>query len=116
MIGVIFEVWPKSEHKDKYLELAAELKSTLEAINGFVSVERFQSIYDENKLLSLSFFESHEALNQWRNVAEHRVAQRIGRSSYFEDYRLRVVKVERDYGKNSRDEAPNDSLAELADS
>jgi len=116
MIGVIFEVWPKSEHKDKYLELAAELKSTLEAINGFVSVERFQSIYDENKLLSLSFFESHEALNEWRNVAEHRVAQRIGRSSYFEDYRLRVVKVERDYGKNSRDEAPKDSLAELADS
>jgi len=116
MIGVIFEVWPKPEHKDKYLKLAAELKSTLEAIDGFVSVERFQSIYDEDKMLSLSFFESHEALDEWRNEAEHRVAQRIGRGSYFEDYRLRVVKVERDYGKHNRDETPADSKAELADS
>ena len=114
MIGVIFEVWPKPEHKEKYLEMAAELKSTLEAIDGFISVERFNSLYDDNKMLSLSFFENHDALNEWRNVAEHRVAQRVGRSSYFEDYRLRVVSVERDYGKNDRDQVPQDSLAELA--
>lgn len=114
MIGVIFEVWPKAEFKDKYLELAAELKSTLEAIDGFVSVERFQSIYDENKLLSLSFFESHDALNEWRNIAEHRVAQRVGRSRYFADYRLRVVEVVRDYGMHQRQQVPEDSISALA--
>jgi len=114
MIGVIFEVWPKPEHKDKYLKLAAELRATLEAIDGFISVERFQSITDDSKMLSLSFFESHDALNEWRQVAEHRVAQKIGRSSYFKDYRLRVVEVERDYGMIKREQAPKDSLAALA--
>ncbi len=111
MIGVIFEVWPKPEHKDEYLALAAELRSTLEAIDGFVSVERFQSITDENKLLSVSFFDSHTALDEWRNIAEHRVAQKIGRSSYFQDYRLRVVNVERDYSMSNREQAPEDSKA-----
>jgi len=114
MIGVIFEVWPRAEHKDEYLKLAAELKSTLEAISGFISVERFQSLTDNEKLLSVSFFESHEALDEWRNVAEHRIAQNIGRSSYFADYRLRVVNVERDYGMNERDQAPADSVKSLA--
>ncbi len=110
MIGVVFEVWPDPQYRDKYLELAAELKSTLEEIDGFVSVERFQSIYDENKMLSLSFFESHEALNEWRNIAEHRVAQRLGWSRYFSDYRLRVVEVTRDYGPRNRAQAPDDSV------
>lgn len=114
MIGVIFEVWPKPEFKSKYLELAAELKSTLEAIDGFVSVERFQSIYDDNKMLSLSFFETHEALDEWRNIAEHRVAQRVGRSRYFADYRLRVVDVIRDYGMQQREQVPPDSVSALA--
>ena len=109
MIGVIFEVWPKPEYKDKYLEIAAELRATLEKIDGFISVERFQSISDENKMLSLSFFESHQALDEWRNIAEHRTAQTIGRSSYFADYRLRVVSIERDYGKDERAQAPIDS-------
>ena len=109
MIGVIFEVWPKPEFKGKYLELASELKSTLESIDGFVSVERFQSIYDENKMLSLSFFDSHKALDEWRNVAEHRVAQGVGRSRYFADYRLRVVEIVRDYGMSEREQAPKDS-------
>lgn len=116
MIGVIFEVWPKAEHKDQYLKLAAELRSTLEAIEGFISVERFQSITDDSKLLSLSFFESHSALDEWRNVAEHRIAQNIGRSSYFENYRLRVVNIERDYSMTERDQAPEDSKSVLASS
>ena len=115
MIGVIFEVWPKPEYKNKYLELAAELKDTLEQIDRFVSVERFQSIYDDNKMLSLSFFESHAALDEWRNVAEHRVAQQVGRSSYFSDYRLRVVEVARDYGMEQRAQAPQDSLSLIND-
>lgn len=116
MIGVIFEVWPRPEFKDKYLALAAELKETLEAINGFESVERFQSIVDEHKLLSLSFFASHEALAQWRNVAEHRIAQKVGRSRYFADYRLRVVEVVRDYSMEHREQAPADSLVALEQS
>ena len=110
MIGVIFEVWPKPEYKDKYLEIAAELRASLEKIDGFISVERFQSISDENKMLSLSFFENHQALDEWRNIAEHRNAQTIGRTSYFADYRLRVVSIERDYGKDERAQAPPDSL------
>lgn len=109
MIGVIFEVWPKPEYKDKYLEIAAELRASLEKIDGFISVERFQSISDENKMLSLSFFENHQALDEWRNIAEHRNAQTIGRTSYFADYRLRVVSIERDYGKDVRAQAPPDS-------
>ena len=113
MIGVIFEVWHKAEYKDDYLKLAAELRSVLENIEGFISVERFQSLTDTEKLLSLSFFESHTALDTWRQVAEHRIAQNIGRSSYFSDYRLRVVQVERDYGMNDRQQAPADSLAAL---
>lgn len=113
MIGVIFEVWPKAEHKENYLKLAAELRDVLENIDGFISVERFQSITDDEKLLSLSFFESHASLDAWRNVAEHRLAQNIGRSSYFSDYRLRVVSVERDYGMNQRQQAPADSVASL---
>ena len=115
MIGVIFEVWPKAEYKDDYLKLAAELRSVLENIDGFISVERFQSLTDTEKLLSLSFFESHTALDTWRQVTEHRIAQNIGRSSYFSDYRLRVVHVERDYGMNERQQAPADSLAVLND-
>ena len=109
MIGVIFEVWPKPEYKDKYLEIAAELRASLEKIDGFISVERFQSISDENKMLSLSFFENHQALDEWRNIAAHRNAQTIGRTSYFADYRLRVVSIERDYGKDVRAQAPPDS-------
>lgn len=116
MIGVIFEVWPKPQYKDNYLELAAELKTTLEGVNGFVSVERFQSIYDNEKMLSLSFFDSHEALNEWRNIAEHRVAQHLGRSRYFADYRLRVVDVIRDYGMLQRHQTPEDSITALQQS
>lgn len=113
MIGVIFEVWPKAEYKDDYLKLAAELRSVLEGIDGFISVERFQSLTDNEKLLSVSFFESHTALDAWRTVAEHRIAQGVGRAKYFSDYRLRVVNVERDYGMNDRTQAPTDSVAAL---
>ena len=109
MIAVIFEVWPKPEHRDNYLELAATMRKAIEGIDGFISVERFQSIVDDGKLLSLSFFETHEALDEWRNLAEHRVAQKIGRSRFFADYRLRIANVERDYSLTDRAQAPADS-------
>ncbi len=109
MIAVIFEVWPKPEHRDNYLELAATMRNAIEEIDGFISVERFQSIVDEGKMLSLSFFESHKALDEWRNLAEHRVAQKVGRSQFFANYRLRIASVERDYGLTDRAQAPADS-------
>ncbi|MFD1694934.1 antibiotic biosynthesis monooxygenase family protein [Roseibium aestuarii] len=111
MIAVIFEVWPKAEHKQDYLDMAARLRPHLAEIDGFLSVERFQSLTDPDKLLSVSFFRDEAALDQWRNLMEHRRAQSAGRASFFADYRLRVAHVLRDYGLTDRDEAPADSKA-----
>ena len=109
MIAVIFEVIPHPEHKQEYLDIAASLRPELEKIDGFISIERFQSLVDPNKLLSLSFYENEEALNQWRNVESHRMAQSIGRDKIFEDYRIRIVGVMRDYTMSEREQAPADS-------
>jgi len=109
MIAVIFEVWPKPEHRQDYFDLAADLKPILQTIDGFISVERFESLTEKGKVLSLSFWRDEEAVRQWRNLAPHRDAQRAGRQSIFQDYRLRVAHVLRDYGMNERAEAPEDS-------
>ena len=109
MIAVIFEVEPYPEHKNRYLEIAASLKPLLEEIDGFISVERFQSLTNPDKLLSISFYRDEAALNEWRNVMAHRKAQTAGRNTLFKDYRLKVLNVIRDYGLTDRDEAPGDS-------
>jgi len=109
MIAIIFEVEPHADKKQHYLDVAADLKPLLETIDGFISVERFQSITNESKMLSLSFFRDEEALNQWRRLEKHRDAQTFGRSSAFKNYRLRVASVMRDYGMNDREQAPTDS-------
>jgi heme-degrading monooxygenase HmoA len=109
MIAVIFEVWPKPEHKKDYLDLAAELRPLLEKIDGFISIERFESLSQPGKILSLSFWRDEEAVARWRNVEAHRAIQAAGRASIFADYRLRVADVLRDYGKNERAGAPEDS-------
>ena len=109
MIAVIFEVIPASGKKDEYLTIAAELKSVLEKIEGFISVERFQSINDPGKMLSLSFWKDEESIKQWRNTEMHRLAQSKGRESVFTDYRLRIANVNRDYGMFDRKEVPADS-------
>jgi heme-degrading monooxygenase HmoA len=111
MIAVIFEVWPKPEHKQEYLDLAAELRPILETIDGFISVERFESLTEKGKILSLSFFRDENALAAWRNVAQHRKSQGKGRATIFENYRLRIAGVIRDYGMNEREQAPKDSRA-----
>lgn len=111
MIAVIFEFRPKADHKQDYLDVAAELKPIVEAHDGFVSIERFQSITDPGKMLSLSVFRDEESLNAWRQVAEHRIAQAKGRSRLFDDYRLRVAGIIRDYSMSEREEAPDDSRA-----
>ncbi len=109
MIAVIFEVWRKPEHKGEYLDIAAELKPILETIDGFISVERFESLTEKGKILSLSFFCDEDAVAAWRNVAEHRRSQGKGRAKIFDNYRLRIAGVIRDYGMNDRAEAPKDS-------
>ena len=111
MIAVIFEVWPADGHKQTYLDIAATLRPELERIDGFVSIERFQSLTDEAKLLSLSFWRDEAAVAAWRNVERHRTAQKRGREGVFRDYRLRIAAVVRDYGMRERAEAPADSRA-----
>jgi heme-degrading monooxygenase HmoA len=109
MIAVIFEVWPADGRKQTYLDIAAELKPELERIDGFLSIERFQSLLDDTKLLSLSFWRDEAAVAAWRNVEHHRSAQKAGRKGVLRDYRLRVAQVLRDYGMDERAEAPADS-------
>lgn len=114
MIAVIFEVWPKPDHRDAYLEIAAGLKPLLGEVDGFLSVERFESLTEPGKLLSLSFWRDEAAVAAWRRTAEHRIAQAAGRNRHFAGYRLRVAAVLRDYGMDERAEAPADSLAALS--
>ncbi|MBY4896821.1 antibiotic biosynthesis monooxygenase [Cupriavidus sp. AU9028] len=111
MIAVIFEVEPAAGRTQAYLDIAARLRPVLESIDGFISVERFQSLTDPNKLLSLSFFRDEAAVQAWRNTAEHRLAQQAGRGGVFGGYRLRVAQVLRDYGMEEREQAPADSKA-----
>jgi len=110
MIAVIFEVWPAEGRRETYLDYALRLRPELEKIEGFISVERFQSIGDPGKMLSLSFWRDEAAVARWRNHDQHRRTQTVGRRDVFRDYRLRVAAVIRDYGMHgSREEAPADS-------
>jgi heme-degrading monooxygenase HmoA len=109
MIAVIFEVTPAPGRKQEYLDLAAQLRPDLEKLDGFISIERFASLANEDKILSLSFWRDEDAVKRWRNFAGHREAQARGRSGVFAEYRLRVAGVIRDYGMNDRAGAPHDS-------
>lgn len=110
MIAVIFEVWPANGRRHDYLDAAARLRETLEGIDGFISVERFESLTEPGKLLSLSIWRDEDAVARWRNQPKHRATQAAGRAGIFRDYRLRIAGVVRDYGMTARrDEAPADS-------
>jgi heme-degrading monooxygenase HmoA len=109
MIAVIFELYPAPGKTADYFDLAASLKPELEAIDGFISIERFESVVTRGKYLSLSFWRDEAAVRAWRNVEAHRSAQARGRGGVFADYRLRVASVIRDYGMTERSEAPQDS-------
>ncbi len=111
MIAVIFEVWPAEGHTGTYLDTAALLKEELVGIDGFLSIERFESLATPGKLLSLSFWRDEAAVRDWRNRPAHRAAQSLGRGGVFQDYRLRIASVIRDYGLTEREEAPVDSRA-----
>jgi heme-degrading monooxygenase HmoA len=109
MIAVIFEVLPAESRREAYISLAAELAPKLQDVDGFLSIERFQSLSDPEKILSLSFWRDEDAVANWRNFELHRCAQITGRKSIFSDYRLRIASVVRDYGMHARSEAPDDS-------
>ncbi len=109
MIAVIFEVVPKRGRLETYFEIAASLTPDLQRIDGFISVERFESLKQPGKLLSLSFWRDEAAVARWRQMERHRAAQSAGRGEVFQDYRLRVAAVVRDYGMAERDQAPEDS-------
>ena len=109
MIAVIFEVIPRAGERDHYLDIAAKLRPLLDGIDGFVSIERFESLSMPGKILSLSFWRDEAAIAQWRNLEAHRSAQAKGRTDVFADYRLRIAGVVRDYGMNDRAQAPADS-------
>jgi len=110
MIAVIFEVWPAVGQRQTYLDIAAELRPLLDEIDGFISIERFESIHEPGKMLSLSFWRDDEAVREWRALEDHRAAQRAGRNHVFRTYRLRIAGVIRNYGMTERSEAPPDSL------
>jgi heme-degrading monooxygenase HmoA len=111
MIAVIFEVEPAEGRREAYLAIAGQLQSQLQAVDGFISVERFESLTTPGKLLSLSFWRDEAAVAAWRSLPEHRRAQAVGRGGVFAGYRLRVAGVIRDYGLSERDQAPGDSRA-----
>ena len=111
MIAVIFELWPDKDRRQDYFDLAAALRAELQAMDGFISVERFQSLTDPGKLLSLSFWRDEAAVANWRNQEQHRLSQAAGRGGVFADYRLRIASVVRDYGMQERAQAPADSRA-----
>ena len=109
MIAVIFEVSPHMHARPEYLTMAARLAPLLAEIDGFISIERFQSLNQPEKILSLSFWRDEEAVQRWRNTEEHRAAQSQGRAAIFADYRLRIATVVRDYGLLDREQVPQDS-------
>lgn len=111
MIAVLFEVIPAPGRRQEYLDLAAQLRPQLERIDGFLSVERFASLSDGGKILSLSFWRDETAVAAWRRLEAHREAQERGRAGIFADYRLRIATVVRDYGLEDRAQAPADSRA-----
>jgi len=111
MIAVIFEVVPAPGRKQEYLDLAASLRPALEKMDGFISIERFESLTNQGKILSLSIWRDEEAVRRWRQFEEHRMVQAKGRAGIFADYRLRVASVIRDYGMFEREQAPADSRA-----
>jgi heme-degrading monooxygenase HmoA len=115
MMAVIFEVEPSADSgRETYLSIAAGLADELRTIDGFVSVERFESLATPGKLLSLSFWRDEAAITAWRNRERHRAAQTAGRGGVFANYRLRIAHVVRDYGLDQRDEAPGDSRERLS--
>ena len=111
MIAVIFEFTPADGRFPDYMKLVGELKADLDRAEGFISLERFESITNKGKFVSLQFWKDEESVRRWRNLQKHREAQKHGRASVFDSYRLRIASVVRDYTMDERDQVPTDSKA-----
>jgi len=109
MIAVIFEFTPAEGRFPEYMDLVATLKADLEKAEGFLSLERFESITTPGKFVSLQFWRDEESVRKWRTLQKHREAQKKGRAGIFKSYRLRIASVIRDYEMDRRDQAPADS-------
>ncbi len=109
MIAVIFEVLPHPSRRTDYFDIAEQLRPLLAGIDGFISIERFESLSKPGKILSLSFWRDESAIRDWRNLVPHRKAQQAGRKEIFHDYRLRIAHVVRDYSLRDREQTPEDS-------
>jgi heme-degrading monooxygenase HmoA len=109
VIAAIIEVWPETQRKREYLDAGARLRPMLDGMDGFLSIERFASIYEPGKILSLSFWRDDEAAAKWRQMEAHRTAQATGGAGAFRNFRIRIADVFRDHGFSDRDEAPEDS-------
>jgi len=110
MIAVIFESWPRPGRGDAYLDMGQRMMSLVEGFDGFISIERFESVVQPGKFVALSFWRDEAAVEAWRNGLEHRQVQGRGREAVFDDYRLRVASVTRDYSMKDRAQAPRDSI------
>lgn len=110
MIAVIFEFTASPERRQEYLDIAGGLNALVKDFDGFISIERFQSLGDPDRYVSLSFWRDEECVRKWRNVMQHREAQAKGRGGVFKSYRLRIASVLRDYGMDERTQAPADSV------
>lgn len=102
MIAVLFEANAVAEKQARYLELAAQLRSELDNVEGFIAIERFQSLSTEGKILSLSWWENEEAVQEWKRNTLHQAAQQEGQQTIFAHYRIRVAQVLREYSSDSR--------------
>jgi len=109
MLAVIFEFWTDPDHADLYWDHAKTMGELVKDADGFISIERFESVTENGKFVSLSFWRDEAAVSTWRNRIQHRAAQSAGRAGAFKDYRLRVAEVVRKYSMNRRDSAPADS-------
>ncbi|MBV8032374.1 MAG: antibiotic biosynthesis monooxygenase [Betaproteobacteria bacterium] len=110
MVAVIFEFTPAEGRFKDYMALVETLKGDLAAAEGFISLERFESITNKGKFVSLQFWKDEESVRKWRNLQRHREAQKQGRARIFASYRLRIAQVTRDYTMTERGEAPRDSV------
>ncbi|HEY7239345.1 MAG TPA: antibiotic biosynthesis monooxygenase [Burkholderiales bacterium] len=110
MIAVIFEFTPAAGRFPDYMELVGTLKADLDQADGFISLERFESITTKGKFVSLQFWRDEESVRKWRILQRHREAQKRGRAGIFESYRLRIASVVRDYTMDERAQAPADSV------
>ena len=110
MIAVIFEFTPAEGRFADYLALVETLRQDLAEAEGFISLERFESITSKGKFVSLQYWRDEECVRKWRTLQKHREAQKKGRAGIFKSYRLRIAQVVRDYTMDERAQAPADSV------